>query len=93
MALTINQQFNRFVEFASARNDADNQNTIARLDSIGQDGIKAGRCPPRSTSPTGNSRRRKRIMPSASSTIATARRASVSVSITATSALARSTSI
>ena len=43
MALTINQQFNRFVEFASARNDADNQNTIARLGSIGQGGIKAGR--------------------------------------------------
>jgi len=31
MALTINQQFTRFVEFASARNDANNQNTIARL--------------------------------------------------------------
>ena len=43
MALTINQQFNRFVEFASARNDPNNQDKIARLDSIGQGGIKAGR--------------------------------------------------
>ena len=43
MALTINQQFNRFVEFASARNDPNNQDKIARLGSIGQGGIKAGR--------------------------------------------------
>ena len=43
MALTINQQFNRFVEFASARNDANNQNTIARVGDLAEGGILAGR--------------------------------------------------
>lgn len=42
MSLTINQQYSRFVEFASQRNDAANQETIARAGEVDH-GILGGR--------------------------------------------------